>query len=247
VNDIARRSALLLASPLLALLAMPVQAADLRPFSASYAVTYSGASAGTSDLQLQQLPDGRWSYKSHLKTKFIVSLLVPRSKIPANEHSLFRIQNGRIVPETFSAAEDTPRDPRFQQLQFDWQRGRVTGVAAGKPVDLPLEPGLLDEMSAQLALMLELSNGRQPTRFAVLDQDRIKEYDYSAEGSALISTEAGEYRTVIYRSSRVGSDKSTLYWCAPELGHLPLKVERHEGKDVKWSIAVKSVQIDPPR
>lgn len=243
----ARRSTLLIASTLLALLAMPVLAAELRPFRASYKVTYSGVSAGTSDLQLQQLPDGRWSYESRLKAKFIIELMVPRSKIPADERSLFRIQNGRIVPESFSAANDDHKDPRFQQLQFDWQRGRVTGVAEDKQVDLPLEPGLLDEMSAQLALMLELANGRQPTRFSVLDKDRIKEYEYSAEGSTLLSTDAGEFQTVIYRSSRVGSDKSTLYWCAPALGHLPLRVERHDGKDVEWTIAVKSVQVDPPR
>jgi len=248
VKPAARRFAPL-ATGLLAvfgMLAMPVQAAELRQFFATYEATYFGVSVGSSDLHLQQLPDGLWHYESRQAPNLRARLFVPRSKMPADERSRFRIQNGRVVPETFSAGNGSPDDPKAQQLTFDWQRGRVTGTAERKPVDLPLQPGLLDTMSAQLALMLDLANGRQPAPFAVLDKDRIKEYDYAAEGSAVVTTKAGEFRTVIYRSRRVGSDKSTVFWCAPELGFLPVRVEGHEGDDVKWSLVAKAVQVDPP-
>ncbi len=35
-----------------------------------------------------------------------------------------------------------------------------------------------------------------------------------------------------------------MFWCAPELGYLPLKVERRDGKDVEWSMAVKHADVD---
>lgn len=245
MNPVAGRSARLLAS-LIALVAVPAGAAELRPFFATYEVTYFGISAGTSDLHLHQLPDGLWLYESRLDANLRVRLLVPRSKIPPDERSRFRIQDGRIVPESFSAGDGSADDPKAQQLTFDWQRGRVTGTAERKPVDLPLQPGLLDPMSVQLALMLDLANARRPAHFSVLDKDRIKEYDYAAEGTATVKTRSGEFHTVIYRSRRVGSDKSTLFWCAPELAYLPVKVEGHEGDEKKWSLALKAVQMDPP-
>lgn len=246
MSRLAGRGARLLAG-VVALVAAPAEAAGLRPFFATYEVAYFGLSAGTSDLHLHQLPDGHWLYESRLTANLRARLLVPRSKMPADERSQFRVVDNRIVPQSFSAGDGSPNDPKAQQLNFDWQRGRVTGVAERRPVDLPLQPGLLDTMSAQLALMLDLSAGRQPAPFAVLDKDRIKEYDYAAEGTATVKTKAGEFQTVIYRSRRIGSEKSTLFWCAPDLGYLPVKVEGHEGGDLKWSMAAKAVQVDPPR
>jgi hypothetical protein len=236
-----------IAALLLTLAVTSAGASDLRPFKAIYDVSYGGRAAGTSELHLQQLPDGSWSYDSRITVRTLVRLLVPNSKIPPDEHSRFRIQDGRIVPDSFSAAAGSRNDSRAQHLQFDWLRGRLTGTAERKRVDMPLQPGMLDTMSVQVALMLDLASGREPSRVAVFDTDRIKEYAYAAEGTATISTDVGDYQTVIYRSSRTGSDKTTVFWCAPELGYLPLRVERHDGKDVQWSLAVKSLERSPPR
>ena len=216
-------------------------APELRPFKASYAITWHGMSAGSADLELQSMGDGRWSYTSRSFARGLFRLAIPAELA---SRSIFTLRDNKIVPERFTSDDGASSAGKDQQLTFDWNRGRVTGVAEKKKVDLPTQPGLLDTMSVQVALMHELLSGRTPQRFVLLDKDRIKEYIYTTEGSETLRTAMGEHHTVIYRSSRPGSNNGTWFWCAPDLGYLPLKVERREGKDVQWSMAVKSLAIE---
>ncbi len=216
---------------------------ELRPFSASYTITAKGLTAGSAEVQLQRLAEGRWSYQTRFAAGFLARTFAS-SKTPAElSRSLFSIQDGRVVPQQFTA-EDRSSD-KDQSLVFDWSRGRVTGIFERKPVDLSTQPGLLDSQTVQVALMNELAAGRTPQRFVLVEKGRIKDNIFTAEGSERLRTAVGEYHTIKYRSSRPDSDKSTLFWCAPELGYLPLKVERHDGKDVEMSMTVKTLVIDP--
>jgi hypothetical protein len=212
--------------------------AALRPFTASYSVTWSGMSAGTSHLALERMPDGRWAYGSQSHAKGLFRLAMPAD---LSSRSVFRIEHGRIVPESFSADDGASSDEKDQSVTFDWARGRITGVAERKPVDLALQPGVLDTMSVQVALMQELISGRTPQQLLVFDTDKVKDYLYTREGGEKLRTAVGEYDTVIFRSARPGSKKGTYFWCAPALGYVPLRVERRDGKDVEWFMTLKSV------
>jgi hypothetical protein len=217
-------------------------APELRPFSASYDIIRGRTQVGSAELQLQRLADGGWSYQQHTLVRHLLARIFLPSDL--STRSQFSIKDGRLIPEQFTAeASGSDED---QSLTFDWHRGRVTGTFDRKPVDLPLQPGLLDSLSVQVALMNELLAGRTPQRFVLADKGRIKDYNYTAEGSETLLTAVGEYRTVIFRSSRPGSDKGTLFWCAPELGYLPLKVERRDGKDVQFTLLIKSLSRGAP-
>jgi Protein of unknown function (DUF3108) len=206
--------------------------ATLAPFKATYGVRYSGMNAGTGQLELLQVPGGLWALESRVEGHGLARIFV------GNElsRSEFRIENDKVVPMTFTSDENT------QKLVFDWQSGRVTGAVERKPVNLPLQPGLLDPLSVQVALMHELNSGRMPERFTLVDEDRIKDYLYAVEGSEVIDSVAGSHRTDIYSSRRPGSKKATYFWCAPDLGNIPLKVERRDGRDVVWSMRLTELQ-----
>lgn len=207
-------------------------AATLAPFKATYAVRYSGLNAGTGQLELLPITDGLWAYESRLQGRGVARIFV------GNElsRSEFRIENDKVVPLAFTSDENS------QKLVFDWQAGRVTGSVLRKQVNLPLQPGLLDPLSVQVALMHELNSGRMPDRFTLVDEDRIKDYLYAVEGSEVIDSVAGTLRTDIYSSRRPGSKKATLFWCAPELGNIPLKVERRDGTSVVWSMRLTELK-----
>lgn len=221
-------------------------APELRPFTASYTITKGRSQVGTAELSLQRLADGRWSYQQHMQAKgFMVrGFMALFSSTPADlsSRSVFQIQDGRVIPHQF-IADDLTGSNNDQSLEFDWKRGRVTGIFERKPVDLPTQPGLLDSQSVQVALMVELMAGRTPQRFVLAEKGRIRDYLYSTERTEVLNTAVGEHNTVVYRSSRPGSDKSTLFWCAPELGYLPLKVERRDGKSVEFTLTVNTLEL----
>ena len=226
---------------LLAMAALPAAAAELRPFTASYNITYGGLSAGTATLTLKRESDGRWSYQSLTTARGFFRLAMPAE---LRSRSVFTVQDGKVVPEQFVAEDGTSGSSRDQELHFDWAAGRVTGKSEKSTVNLPLQPGMLDSLSVQVALMHELLAGRTPARFVLVDKGKIKDYNYTAEGEDLLRTPLGEHRTVIFRSSRPGSSSGTWFWCAPEMNFLPLKVERREGKNVQWSLRLQSATVE---
>jgi Protein of unknown function (DUF3108) len=210
-------------------------AAELHPFTASYTVVWHGLTAGESRIDLHQQPDGRWSYTSRNEAHGLFRFAVPKD---TSSRTLFSIRDGKVVPERVSADDGTQATQRDSDLQFDWVRGRATGVSEGRKVDLPLQPGMLDSMSVQVALMLELLSGRTPERFVMIDKDKVKEYLYTQVRKETLQTAVGSRPTVLFRSSRPGSESSTWFWCAPELGYLPVKVERHSGDKIEWSMTL---------
>lgn len=225
-----RRAALLLS---LALPLATAGAAELEPFKASYAIRWGGMSAGTGQLQLEKLPDGTWAYESRIQGRGLFRLALPSNQV---SRSVFRIEDNRVVPISFTSGE------KNQDIRFDWAASRVSGTVDGKRFDLPTQPGLLDTQSVQAALMHELMSGRTPSRFVLVDEDRIKDYLYSVEGSEQLDSVAGSHRTDIYSSRRPGSRKATFFWCAPDLGYIPLKVERREGREVIFSMRLTSIE-----
>jgi hypothetical protein len=214
---------------------------ELKPFAATYSITWHGITAGDAELQLEQLPDGRWSYHSQTSPRGLGRLFNP-AELSMSQRSVFHFQYGRLIPESFTADDGTANDSKDQDLTFDWVAGRVRGIAERKVVDLPIQPGLLDELSVHVALMHSLAAGRVPESFVMLDGDRVKDYLYTAEGEERLKTEVGEYDTVIFRSSRPDSRKGTWFWCAPELGYLPLKIERRDGKNVQLSMRLQQLE-----
>ena len=209
--------------------------AELKPFAASFNITWHGISAGTAQLQLQQLEDGRWSYQSLSTARGLFRLAMPAE---LRSRSVFSLREGRILPDRFTADDGSTSSSKDQELRFDWAASRVTGIAEKRRVDLPLKPGVLDTMSVQIALMQELLVGNTPRYFVIVDKDRIKDYTYSAVGEETLATPIGEFRTLVFRSTRPGSDTGTYFWCAPALGFLPVKVERREGAKVQWSMSL---------
>lgn len=214
--------------------------AELRPFTATYNISWSGISAGNATLTLKQQPDGRWDYQSVTKARGLFRMAMPAE---LQSSSTFSIQDGKVVPELFVADGGSGSD-KDQELRFDWTSGRVTGRNEKAAVDLPLQQGLLDSLSVQVALMMELLAGRTPARFVLVDKGRIKDYDYSSQGQETVRTPVGEQHTVIYRSARPGSANGTWFWCAPALGYLPVRVERREGKSVQWSMRLQSATVE---
>ena len=82
-----------------------------------------------------------------------------------------------------------------------------------------------------------IGTGGQPLVAIGMDQLRFPAIETPA-GEETLATPIGEFRTLVFRSTRPGSDTGTYFWCAPALGFLPVKVERREGAKVQWSMSL---------
>ena len=233
---------LALLASLLVSVALPIPEAEasdteLAAFIVNFDVNFRGMKAGTASLELAHDNGDAWRYVSRNNARGIFRLAFP-SEI--RQTSVFTLVNSEVRPLRFSADDGTEVTDRDIQLRFDWSAGRVRGVAENVPVDLPVELGLQDGMSVQIALMRALARGETPAGFKLIDKDEIKEYVYSAERSVRLKTVMGELDTVVWSSHRSDSNRLTRVWYAPSLGFLPVQAERRKGEKLEWSMRLKT-------
>ena len=230
----------LLASSAMAALipAAPAQE-PLKPFTASYEVVYRGMNAGTTTLELTGEGNDRWRYVSKANARGLFRLVLSGE---IRQTSQFTMTGAGPRPVRYVADDGTEDIKRDIRLDFDWKAGRVRGTAETHPVDLPLQDGLQDGMSVQIALIRALLAGERPARFSLIDKDEVKEFLYQAEGTARLKTVLGDLDTLVYSSRRPTSDRVTRVWYAPSLGYTPVQAERRRGDKLEWTMRVKSLQ-----
>lgn len=214
-----------------------VHGAELEPFEASYAWSWKGMTVAVSTVKLER-DQGLWQYRSHSSPRGIGKIFSERPVM----QSTLRVTPDGVQPISYRADDGTSSTKRDAQLHFDWEHRRVTGVYEDVPVDMPLQPGIQDDLSIQIALMVELLRGHTPDRFQLVDKNQVREYQYSREASARLRTAIGELDTVIYKAQKAGSPRITRFWCAPSLGFVPLRIEQRRENDVQWTMQIEKLQ-----
>jgi hypothetical protein len=234
------------AALLLACVAGAVHAEGLRAHQATYHTTFKGLSAG--DLQLTLKPDQQadhWTYETRAFPSLLASFVISGNSI---ERSAFTLTPTGVEPRRYQLSDGSGKPEKETDLTYDPVQGKVRGVVEGKPLDMALEPGTQDATSIRAALIADLSAGREPHDYAMLDGREVKHYVYSKVGTARIATAVGAVDTVIYRSDRKGSDgrgRIWQYWYAPSLGYLPVRIEQREDGATRMTFTLRLLKWLP--
>jgi hypothetical protein len=207
----------------------------LAVFSAHYEADWKTINIGTSDLELKQDGEaGHFIYTWTITARGVFRLY----RAQVTQKSWLSIEAGHARPEKYHAEDGSST----VSLDFDWSGGRARGTSENKPVDLELKPGTQDVMSIQVEVMLGLENGNLAKTFRILDNDEVKEFIYTEEGSAKIRTALGELDTVIVSSRRTGNNRTLRMWFAPSLGFIPVQAERTRDGKLEFAMLIKSVK-----
>jgi Protein of unknown function (DUF3108) len=227
---------LLVLAALLGLCAGAVASADeLKPFNASYEWSWHGMTVAVSSVQLEK-SGATWTYTSNSEPRGFGKMFSERPHMV----SVLKLTPAGVQPQSYKATDGTKTDTRTIDLKYDWASGKLTGVYEQTPVDLPLTPDVQDDASVQVAMMVELLSGRAPDHFSLLNKDKLRVYHYKREGEATVKTPFGDVATVIYSSQADYSPRITRFWCAPDRGFVPMRVEQKKGDDVQWTMEVRS-------
>lgn len=231
------RRVLLLLTLALAAVTSAARAGELKPYRATYAGIWHGMTVAVSTLKLEQTGD-TWTFTSRSEPRGIGK--VASGVFPPVQVSVVRVTEQGVLPQSFkSSGGDAAKSI---ELHYDWQNHKVTGTYEKTKVDLPLTPQVQDDGSVQLDLMVELLAGRTPRTVQLIDKNAVREYEFTRGAEATISTPMGEVRTVIFKSQKKYSPRITSFWCAPERGYIPMKVQQKKGEDVQWTLEIQSLK-----
>lgn len=216
----------------------PVVAAELKPFEASYAWSWHGATVAVSTLKLERQEADTWVYSSTNDARGLGHLYPYRPTL----RSVLKVTDQGVEPLTFRAeGSGTDHDA---DVTFDWQSGRASGVYEGVPVDMPIKPGVQDDLSVQIELIVALLRGKTPPTLSMIDRNTVREYRYQREGETTLDTPLGNLATVIYSSQHTGSPRVTRFWCAPAYGYLPMRVQQKRLDKEEWTMEIKALKRD---
>ncbi len=215
------------------------QANDTVPtYTAHYDVEYRGRRIGDSVHTLEQQGE-TYRFTSVTQARGIARLLRRR---PLVEESRFELQDGMPRPLEFSLEDGTRRGEDNLTIDFDWTSGVAQVATEDGRLELPLEPGVHDRATLQLALMLELEAAAAPSAsHPLIDDTSIKVYDYELAGEETLDTAAGTYETIKIVQRREDSSRYTLIWFAPDLRYLPVRIEQRREDETLTSLQLESV------
>jgi hypothetical protein len=209
----------------------------LLPFQASYSWYWHGVRVAVSDMSLEHRADGTWAYSSSASPRGIGRLYPERPKA----QSVMRVMpDGQVEPLRFKVSDSG--DKRNSDVMFDWVASRAIGDDEGKHVDMAIKPGIQDDLSVQVAMLVQLLRGTTPAAAFELDQNSVREYDYVREGTAQLNSALGSVQTIVYAAHHPGSPRTTRFWCAPSLGYVPVRVEQKRINDVEWTMQIDSLK-----
>jgi hypothetical protein len=236
----AARAGVLAALAALGCLHRPARAAvaELAPFQATYVWLWHGAPVAVSSLELSHREADVWVYRSHSEPRGLGYLYPLRPRL----ESVLRVGPAGVQPLSYHATDGTSDNRRGADVTFDWDSGRASGIYEGTKVDLVLKPGVQDDLSIQIALLVALRRGQAPAQLSMIDRNAIRDYDYRMEGQESISTRLGRIDTVIYASHHEGSPRVTRFWCAPAHGYVPVRVQQKRLDTVEWTMEIEALQ-----
>ena len=228
------RRALLFA---LALFSLPALANELKPFSASYTADWKQVPiSGTAERNLQRLDDGRW------QLSFEASMLVAS----VSEQSTFRLENNAFLPLTYRYERSGLGKGKEVEQDFDWSAKQVLGNDRGTAVRFPLNLGLQDKSTYQLALQYDVAAGKKSMSYQVVDGDEIETYDFRVLGEEAVRTKAGLIDAIKVERVRdpTQSARKTVLWFAKDWGHLLVRLHQVEKDGKEYQIMLKDGTVE---
>ena len=99
--------------------------------------------------------------------------------------------------------------------------------------------GVLDELNAELQLREDLKKGTLRTNYLLADAKEIESRKFVKQGNEKVTTSYGTFDTmkVVLKHDKPG--RETIFWLAPKLDYLPVKVT-HVDKKTSYGLLLTS-------
>lgn len=192
----------------------------MSPFQANYQFTYNNKGMGSATRTLSQ-QGNNWTYNFTAKAGGIAS---------ASETSKFSFANGKIGSQNFSRTSKILIHNNTMNINFNPNSKTISTQKDDKARSFAWQAGVLDELNAELQVREDLKNGSLKTSYPLADAKEVENRRFVKQGNEKIKTSYGTFDTVKVVLEHGKPDRNTIFWLAPKLDYLPVKVSHVDGK-----------------
>lgn len=202
----------------------------LSPFSATYQFTYGNKNMGDATRELSQ-KGNLWQYQFSSKIPLIGS---------ATETSTFQFNQGQIQANSYRRETKILVHKDTVSLDFKPQQKQIITQRKGTKRTLAWQNGVLDDLNAELQVREDLKQGALKSSYVIAGYKDVDSRQFVKEGSEKIKALNGQsYDTVKVRLKHSKATKNTIFWLAPSLDYLPVKVT-HQDDDNSYGLLLKT-------
>ncbi|TPG73567.1 DUF3108 domain-containing protein [Pseudomonas arsenicoxydans] len=221
-----------------ALFALPLaQASELQPFSASYTADWKQLPmSGTAERSLTQQSNGVW------KLSFKASMMIAS----LTEESTLTLDKGTLLPQSYNFERSGLGKAKKSNLDFDWTTKMVTGTDRGDPVKVPLNTGMVDKSTYQLALQRDVAAGKKSMSYQVVDGNDVDTYDFRVLASEKVETKAGNIDAIKVERVRdpTQNKRTTVLWFAKDWDYLLVRLQQVETDGKEYNIMLLDGKVN---
>jgi Protein of unknown function (DUF3108) len=203
-------------------------------YHATYKLVVGPLTVGEMERSFELQVDGAYRFVSKLQTTGLASI-INRDELFESSSGIF--QAGAYYPTHYTYVRKSRKKPRNIRMRFDRANASIETIVNGDALSVPLNGNPLDKLVYQAALMHDLRLGETNFEYRIADRGREKVYQPVVTEEVPVETKLGRFNTVKLVRQRAKDKRRTIFWCAPTLGYLPVRVAYRE-KDGKETIAV---------
>ena len=113
---------------------------------------------------------------------------------------------------------------------FTGRRMLTGGVRVDEKRSFAWRADVLDELNAELQIREDLKNSGLKGNYYIADAKEVEGRKFIKQGSETVNTKYGSFNTikVVMKHSKPG--RETIFWLAPKLDYLPVKVSHVDKK-----------------
>ncbi|WP_111895280.1 DUF3108 domain-containing protein [Acinetobacter sp. MB5] len=195
------------------------QAMALSPFKATYQFSYNGHNMGSATRTLQQ-NGNNWTYIFAAKAGILAS---------ATETSHFSWVDNNVVSNNFSRNASYIGLSDSFKINFNPNAKTIATNRKGKARSFAWKTGALDELNAEVQVREDLKKSGLKSNYFITGAKGVDPRKFVKLGTENLATPYGTFSTIKVKLDHGGSDRNTIFWLAPKLDYLPVKVAHNDG------------------
>lgn len=201
------------------------QVLAMSPFQATYQFAYNGKNLGSATRTLKK-SGNTWNYVFAAKAGAIAS---------ATETSNFSLNNGQISSENFSRTSKILVHNNTMNIKFNPSAKTITTSKDKENRSFAWKAGVLDELNAELQIREDLKSSGLKSTYWLADAKEVEARKFIKQGNEQVKTNYGTFDTVKVVMKHDKPGRETIFWLAPKLDYLPVKVT-HEDKKSSYGL-----------
>lgn len=209
--------------------AKSVSIESLTPFIADYEVRRSRVKIATAHYELFRDGD-TYVYETRGEASGVGRLV---GGDMAEERSRFKLYGNDIQQIDYEYKVGSGKNERNRRIEFDWDSSKVNITRKGVTRSFDIHNSVVDLTLLQLVVMVDIANNNLKKSYVAVGKRSPRNIQFKKMSEEIIEVPAGKFRTIKIEGlqKRRKGDRVTRYWCAQELGWLPVKIEQYRNGD----------------